>query len=124
MSTFQDFRKRIQQGITSPLVPLISKLKLTPDAMTITGVMLNLAAAVIIGFGYVFVGGIVFLLAGLFDMLDGALARYLDKASKFGALFDSTSDRLTEAALFLSFIFITSVGVWKSFTYVLGDHLA
>jgi CDP-diacylglycerol---glycerol-3-phosphate 3-phosphatidyltransferase len=112
VSAFQDFRKSIQQGITTPIVPLISKLKLTPDAMTIIGVILNLAAAVVIGFGHVFIGGIVFLLAGLFDMLDGALARYMGKTSKFGALFDSTSDRITEAALFLSFIFITGVGVW------------
>lgn len=112
MSTFQDFRKKLQQGITAPLVPLISKLKLTPDAMTVTGILLNLAAAIIIGFGHVFTGGIVFLLAGLFDMLDGALARYMDKASKFGAVFDSVSDRLTEAAIFISFIFITGAGVW------------
>lgn len=112
MSAFQDFRKSIQQRITTPIVPLVSKLKLTPDAMTTIGVILNLAAAVVVGFGYVFIGAIVFLLAGLFDMLDGALARYMGKTSKFGALFDSTSDRITEAALFLSFIFITGVGVW------------
>lgn len=112
MSSFQQFRKKLQMIITTPLVPLISKLKLTPDAMTIIGVILNLAAAVIIGFGHILIGGIVFLLAGLFDMLDGALARYIGKTTRFGALFDSTSDRITEAALFLSFIFITGVGVW------------
>jgi CDP-diacylglycerol--glycerol-3-phosphate 3-phosphatidyltransferase len=112
VSTFQQFRKNLQQTVTKPLVPLISRLKLTPDAMTVTGVILNLVAAVIIGFGYVFIGGIVFLLAGLFDMLDGALARYMGTTSKFGALLDSTSDRVTEAALFISFIFITGVGVW------------
>ena len=112
MPTFQEFRKNLQQSVTMPLVPVISRLKLTPDAMTVTGIIFNLAAAVIIGFGHLFIGGIVFLLAGLFDMLDGALARYMGKTSKFGALFDSTSDRLTEAALFISFIFITGVGVW------------
>ena len=112
MSTFQDFRKKLQRDITAPLVPLISKFKLTPDAMTVAGILLNLIAAAVIGFGHVFTGGIVFLLGGLFDMLDGALARYMDKTSKFGALFDSVSDRLTEAAIFISFIFITSTGVW------------
>jgi CDP-diacylglycerol---glycerol-3-phosphate 3-phosphatidyltransferase len=112
VSKFQEFRKDLQNAITKPLVPLISKLKLTPDAMTVIGVMLNLAAAVVIGFGHLFIGGIVFLLAGLFDMLDGALARFMGKTSKFGAIFDSTSDRVTEAALFISFIFITGVGVW------------
>ena len=112
MPAFQDFRKSIQQSITAPLVPLISRLKLTPDVMTVIGIIFNLAAAIVIGCGYVFIGGIVFLLAGLFDLLDGALARYMGKTSKFGAFFDSTSDRLTEAILFLSFIFITGVGVW------------
>lgn len=112
MSSFQQLRKKAQQAITAPLVPLMSKLKLTPDALTIIGVVLNLAAAVIIGFGHVFIGGIVFLVAGLFDMLDGALARYIGKMTKFGALFDSVADRVTEAALFFSFIFITGVGVW------------
>jgi CDP-diacylglycerol--glycerol-3-phosphate 3-phosphatidyltransferase len=112
MSTFQDVRKKAQNAVTKPLVPVISKLHLTPDAMTISGVVLNLAAAVIIGFGHLLIGGIVFLLAGLFDMLDGALARYMQKTTKFGALFDSVSDRITEGALFLSFIFITSVAVW------------
>ncbi|MCX6008210.1 MAG: CDP-alcohol phosphatidyltransferase family protein [Chloroflexi bacterium] len=112
MSTFQDVRKKAQNALTKPLVPVISKLHLTPDAMTISGVVLNLAAAVIIGFGHLLIGGIVFLLAGLFDMLDGALARYMQKTTKLGALFDSVSDRVTEGALFLSFIFITSVAVW------------
>ncbi len=112
MSTFQDVRKKAQNALTKPLVPVISKLHLTPDAMTICGVVLNLVAAVIIGFGHLLIGGIVFLLAGLFDLLDGALARYMQKTTKFGALFDSVSDRVTEGALFLSFIFITSIAVW------------
>lgn len=112
MSKFQDLRKKAQSKLTRPLVPLISKLHLTPDALTVCGVILNLAAAVIIGFGHLLIGGIVFLLAGLFDMLDGALARYMQKTSKFGALFDSVSDRITEGSLFLSFIFITDVSVW------------
>ena len=112
MSNFQELRKKAARFITDPLVPLISKLKLTPDLMTLIGLIFNLAAAVVIGFGHLFLGGVIFLLAGLFDMLDGALARYMQKTTKFGALFDSTVDRLTEGALFLSFIFITSPSAW------------
>jgi len=80
--------------------------------MTLTGLALNLAAAVVIAFGHLLIGGIVFLLAGLFDLLDGALARYMEKVTRFGALFDSTVDRITEGAIFLSFIFVTGSGVW------------
>jgi CDP-diacylglycerol--glycerol-3-phosphate 3-phosphatidyltransferase len=112
MSNFQDLRRKAGRLITDPLVPLISKLRLTPNIMTTIGLLVNLAAAVIIALGHLFWGGIVFLLAGLFDLLDGALARYMDKTTKFGALYDSTVDRITEAALMLSFIFITGPGAW------------
>jgi CDP-diacylglycerol--glycerol-3-phosphate 3-phosphatidyltransferase len=116
VSNFQELRKKAARFITDPLVPLISKLKLTPDLMTLIGLILNLAAAVVKGFGHLFLGGVIFLLAGLFDMLDGALARYMEKTTRFGALFDSTVDRITEGALFLSFIFITSPSIWPNNT--------
>jgi CDP-diacylglycerol--glycerol-3-phosphate 3-phosphatidyltransferase len=112
VSSLQEFRRKAASVLTRPLVPLVHKLKLTPDAMTLTGLALNLAAAVVIAFGHLLIGGIVFLLAGLFDLLDGALARYMEKVTRFGALFDSTVDRITEGAIFLSFIFITGSGVW------------
>lgn len=112
MSSLQEFRRKAASVLTGPLVPLVHKLKLTPDAMTLTGLALNLAAAVVIAFGHLLIGGIVFLLAGLFDLLDGALARYMEKVTRFGALFDSTVDRITEGAIFLSFIFITGSGMW------------
>ena len=112
MSNFQDLRRQAGRLISDPLVPLISRLKLTPDIMTTIGLFVNLIAAVVIGYGHLFWGGIIFLLAGLFDLLDGALARYMQKTTLFGALFDSTVDRVTEGALFLSFIFITGVRVW------------
>ena len=132
MSNFQELRKKIARLITDPLVPLISKLKLTPDLMTLIGLIINLIAAVVIGSGHLFLGGVIFLLAGLFDMLDGALARYMQKTTKFGALFDSTVDRLTEGALFLSFIFVTSPSIWPHdttwqialiFTAMIGSFL-
>jgi CDP-diacylglycerol---glycerol-3-phosphate 3-phosphatidyltransferase len=112
LSNFQDLRKKAGRLLTDPLVPLISKLRLTPNMMTLCGLVLNLAAATVIGFGHLFAGGIVFLAAGLFDLLDGALARYMEKTTRFGALFDSVVDRVTEGALFLSFVFVTGVAVW------------
>lgn len=112
MSTFQDLRKKAQQLIAGPLMPVINRLHLTPNALTTIGIVINLTAAVVIALGQVFWGGIIFLLAGLFDLLDGALARYLGKSSKFGAFYDSVSDRLTEGALYLSFIFIASGTTW------------
>jgi CDP-diacylglycerol--glycerol-3-phosphate 3-phosphatidyltransferase len=107
VSKFEDLRRQAGRLISDPLVPLISRLRLTPDIMTTIGLVINLIAAVVIGFGHLLWGGIIFLLAGLFDLLDGALARYMQKTTRFGALFDSTVDRITEGALFLSFIFIS-----------------
>jgi CDP-diacylglycerol---glycerol-3-phosphate 3-phosphatidyltransferase len=112
VSGFQDLRRKAGGAVTRPLVPLISRMRLTPNMMTLAGLVLNLVAAVIIGFGHLVIGGIVFLLAGLFDLLDGALARHMQKVTRFGALFDSIVDRITEGSLFLSFIFVTSVAVW------------
>ena len=112
MNKFQEYRKKAGRLLTDPLVPLIKRLKLTPDIMTLIGLILNLAAAVVIGFGHLLIGGVVFLFAGLFDLLDGALARHMDKVTKFGAFFDSVTDRVTEGALFLSFTFVTTVAVW------------
>ncbi|MHB8086138.1 MAG: CDP-alcohol phosphatidyltransferase family protein [Dehalococcoidia bacterium] len=112
MSNFQDLRRQAARMLTNPLVPVISRLKLTPNMMTGTGIILNLVAAVVIGFGYLVAGGVIFLLAGLFDLLDGALARYMEKTTRFGALLDSTADRITEGAIFLSLIFVTGVSVW------------
>jgi CDP-diacylglycerol--glycerol-3-phosphate 3-phosphatidyltransferase len=112
MPSFHEIRKKAQTSITAPLIPIIKKLRLSPDMLTFIGIFLNLIAAFIIGSGHLFIGGLIFLLAGLFDMLDGVMARFLNQATKFGALLDSTSDRLTEAAVFLSLIFITSTSIW------------
>jgi CDP-diacylglycerol--glycerol-3-phosphate 3-phosphatidyltransferase len=112
VANFQDLRKKAQGAIAGPIVPVLKKLGITPNILTTIGVLINLAAAVVIGFGHVFWGGIIFLLAGLFDLLDGALARYLGQSTKFGAFYDSVSDRFTEGALYLSFIFIATGTTW------------
>lgn len=56
--------------------------------------------------GHLFAAGWVVLVAGLFDMLDGALARHTKQVTKFGAILDSTLDRLAEAVLLLSILFL------------------
>lgn len=94
-----DFRRTISNRITGPLVPFLSKIGLTPDLVTWIGLVINFAAAAVIALGHLLTGGILLLVAGLFDILDGALARYANKTTTFGAILDSTFDRLSEAAL-------------------------
>jgi CDP-diacylglycerol--glycerol-3-phosphate 3-phosphatidyltransferase len=88
-----------------PLVRLLSALRVRPDTLTILGWTLSVTAAVLFGLGYARIAGLVMLLGGLFDALDGAVARESNRMSAFGAFLDSTLDRLSEAAIFVGIIF-------------------
>jgi CDP-diacylglycerol--glycerol-3-phosphate 3-phosphatidyltransferase len=59
---------------------------------------LNIVAAYVIATGHFLLGGVLILGSGLFDLLDGALARFTKRTTKFGAVLDSTVDRVSEAA--------------------------
>ena len=76
-----------------------------PDTLTVIGWTLALCAAVLFGLGYARVAGLVMLTGGVFDALDGAVARETNRMSSFGAFLDSTLDRLSEAAVFVGLIF-------------------
>jgi phosphatidylinositol phosphate synthase len=106
-------RVKLQQGIykiINPFVKLLIRLGLTPNAVTTIGLMLNIGVAVIFIFGgeegnrgdlrYVGWAGVLILFAGLFDMLDGQVARLGNMSSKFGALYDSVLDRYSELIMF------------------------
>lgn len=98
-----------------PLIWIIRKLKITPNMLTVFGLILNIAAAVLLIYGaesadrfhlaYVGYGGLLVLLGGLFDMLDGLIAKNDGKATKFGALFDSVLDRYSELFMFLGILY-------------------
>jgi CDP-diacylglycerol--glycerol-3-phosphate 3-phosphatidyltransferase len=83
----------------SPLTRLLTHLKVDPNLVTVLGTFLNVGAAVLVGLDLLVWAGVVFLVAGLFDMLDGALARYSGRASAFGAYLDSTLDRVSEGVV-------------------------
>lgn len=91
--------------LVHPLVRLLSAARVRPDVLTVAGLALALAAAGLFGVGHVRAAGAVVLLAGLFDALDGAVARASGRESDFGAFLDSTLDRLSEAAIFAGIIF-------------------
>jgi len=82
--------------------PLGNRLKrtgLTPDHLTVVGILVGVGAAVAIAFGQLLLGLALVILAALPDLLDGALAKASNAASQRGAFFDSTIDRLTDAVL-------------------------
>jgi len=107
-------RTNLQLGIykiIDPFVRLLIKLGLTPNAVTTIGFALNVGVAVIFIIGgeegnrgdltYVGWAGGLILFAGLFDMLDGQVARLGNMKSTFGALYDSVLDRYSELIMFL-----------------------
>lgn len=89
---------------TRLVVPLLARTSVTPNAISWFGVLLTLGAAALIVSGQLFVGGLAVIVAGLFDTLDGALARSIGRVTRFGAILDSTLDRFSEAVLLLSLL--------------------
>jgi CDP-diacylglycerol--glycerol-3-phosphate 3-phosphatidyltransferase len=104
MTSLESFRKFISQGITRPIIGAIAKTPLTPNVVTAIGFVITMGAGALIVTDYWLIAGIVVLVAGLFDMLDGALARATNKTTRFGAILDSTLDRISEAILLVSLL--------------------
>ena len=111
MSNFlKDVGQPLVYKVINPFINVLVKLGVTPNAITTIGFAINIGAAVIFVLGadqprgdlsYVGWGGFVILFAGLFDMIDGRLARVGKMESSFGALFDSVLDRYSELVMFL-----------------------
>ena len=92
------FRVPVDKAV-KPIGALLRRTRLTPDHLTIVGLLVGVAAAVAIGFGQLRLGLLLVILAGLPDLLDGALAKASGSSSQRGAFFDSTVDRVTDALL-------------------------
>jgi CDP-diacylglycerol---glycerol-3-phosphate 3-phosphatidyltransferase len=104
MSKLDNTRKNIGGSIAGPVVRIIARTPLTPNTVTVIGFIITLGAAALLYTGHLFAGGWVVIAAGLFDMLDGALARLTGKTTKFGAILDSTLDRVSEAVLLVGLL--------------------
>lgn len=113
--TLKQYGQELVYKSIHPFIKLLLKLGVTPNFITFTGLILNVLAAVIFIAGaewgnrsdHSFVGwaGAVILFAGLFDMIDGRLARMGNMANPYGALFDSVIDRYSEMIMFLGIIY-------------------
>jgi len=101
---FSDWRRSAGRLITTPLNTLLIKSRLTPNALTWGALVVSLIAAVAIALNHPIWGGCLVLLSGLFDILDGALARLTNQSTKFGAVLDSTFDRISDAAILLGIL--------------------
>jgi CDP-diacylglycerol--glycerol-3-phosphate 3-phosphatidyltransferase len=93
-------RQRVQ-GLLNIIASGLNKLGLTPNGLTLIGFFFMCFIGVVLATGNFALGGILIIVAGIFDALDGSLARLTNRVSKFGAFLDSTTDRFAEGALFL-----------------------
>jgi CDP-diacylglycerol--glycerol-3-phosphate 3-phosphatidyltransferase len=95
----------VPRRITDPIVFLLAKAHITPNALTLAGVLGSAGAAVLLARGQFLAGGIVVLAAGALDILDGALARATGQVTRFGGVFDSVMDRVSEAAVLFGLLY-------------------
>lgn len=113
-------RKSLAYYITHPAVSLLARTRVTPTALTWVGLLLALGVGALIGLGYLLAAGLVVLFAGFFDILDGALARRTGQTTRFGAVFDSTVDRIAEGATLIGITALFLVRGEPAWTVILA----
>lgn len=87
------------RGHISGVGRIVAKTNVSPNALTFIGLGLNVVVAAIIASGNLVLGGVMLLLAGGWDALDGAVARATNQTTRFGAFLDSTLDRYSDAVV-------------------------
>ena len=107
----RDQLQKLLHRMLNPVVKLMIALGISPNTITTIGLVLNIGVAIIFIIGaekgarpdlsYIGWGGALILFAGLFDMIDGQVARLGKMSSRFGALYDSVLDRYSEMVMFL-----------------------
>ncbi|MBA7698114.1 Phosphatidylinositol phosphate synthase [subsurface metagenome] len=117
--------------LAEPVGRVVAKTRVPPNFLTILGFLFNVGVAWMISRGPDLfpIAGFLIIVAGIFDLLDGAVARHTNKATKFGALLDSTLDRLSEAVLLFGLLWYfvwqqdTSLEVILIFAIIVGSLL-
>lgn len=100
LSEARDWARRVLEGAAAPIARQLATLHVTANQVSVAGVVLNGVAGLLIVQDQLVWAGIVYLLAGGMDLMDGTLARTTGSASRFGAFFDSTVDRVSEGLVF------------------------
>ena len=98
--TLTDQLRTVFKGVTEPIAGFFNRLGLMPNTMTLLGVAGNVVGAILLSQGNMFWGGILILVMGPVDALDGTMARLRGEPSEFGAFVDSVTDRYSELIIF------------------------
>ena len=89
------------QRIIDAMVRWLAYGHINPNILTVIGVAINVGSGLLFGLGYFFSAGIVLIVANLFDMLDGQVARLSGRVTRFGGFLDSSLDRLADMVVFV-----------------------
>jgi CDP-diacylglycerol--glycerol-3-phosphate 3-phosphatidyltransferase len=89
------------QRIIDAMVRWLARGHINPNILTSVGVAINVGSGLLFGFGQFFWAGIVLIVANLFDMLDGQVARLSGRVTRFGGFLDSSLDRLSDMVVFV-----------------------
>ena len=122
---YRDYLQKLIYTLINPIIKGMIKMGITPNMVTTIGFVGNVIAAFLfihasqltpisMGFSWIGWGGAILLFSGLFDMMDGRLARLGNMSTTFGAFWDSTLDRYSELfSLFgITLYLITVSGIW------------
>ncbi len=91
-----DAFKNAVRRMLDPITDALIAMKITPNVMTLFGMILTFISGLFYGIGYFRLGAVILIFAGISDTFDGQIARKTNSVSHFGAFFDSTTDRFNE----------------------------
>lgn len=126
--TFSDKMRLLFKRILDPIGAFLNRMGLTPNTITLLGLLGTTLGAYILSQGNMFLGGVVLFLSVIVDVFDGTMARLRGDPSDFGAFVDSVSDRYAEFITFggLLYYFLTQQnypGVVITFAATAGSVL-
>jgi phosphatidylglycerophosphate synthase len=98
---FQARLRKWSGYVLQPIAKAIASVGISANTLTITGLVFGIGAGICIALGYLKLAGVLILIGGSFDMIDGAVARASNKNTPFGALLDSVVDRYSEGIIFI-----------------------
>jgi len=105
MPSFSIVPHKVSTRFTDPIVTPLASVGVTPNMISVAGFAGNIAAACLAAGGQFVAAGVLMLVFSALDLLDGALARKTGSVTKFGAVFDSVLDRLSEAAVLAGLLY-------------------
>lgn len=112
--TFTDFLRKLFKNVLDTIGGFLNRLGIRPNIVTAMGLIGNLVASVLIAMGWLFWGGLVAMIVGPLDALDGTMARLRKESGKYGAFVDSVTDRYSEIVLYGGLlVYFIENGTWQ-----------